>query len=312
MQLRSIVCLGLALVAAGTTKAEAANFFSYGLHEQEVYHSIFDHSDGWQLNSTSVDNGELHGNLNSPWASAEYDLSSLNGLDLDQGEIVIYWSARTDRTKPEKGKFYMELNVIPTDTQEARHISWNIRPVAPSNGNFANLPYLLYLDPGFNIPYEQEAELVVPDQFPDTQTYENFRFTLKKTDSDTVVVNPYYWANDSWQAFLPHGDSKLPLTLSITNNLAGRDYFESLSFRFRTDRSFLDAVAITQILTGATTHRQPQPIPIPESSMVFGLLALGAWRTGRLRKIKSSSVKILRLKVCEGRELHREYLPSQS
>lgn len=271
MKLKLTFLLSVAFVAGVAAKAQAANFFTYNPNEQELYHSTFDNAEDWQLNNTTVAQGELQANPETNWASAYYDLSSLNQLDLDEGDVALYWSARTDRSKPELGKFFMELNVVATDTQEPRQINWNIRPISPRDGNFRNLPYLLYVDPGFQIPHEVEQELVVPDQFPDTETYESFRLTLSKTGVDTVEVTPYYWLNDNWQAFSAKDGSTLPMSVSIQDNLEGQDYFESLSFRFRQNRSYLDAVAITRIPTDA------EPVDIPEASTALGLFAMGAW-----------------------------------
>ncbi|MDY7013385.1 MAG: Calx-beta domain-containing protein, partial [Cyanobacteriota bacterium] len=224
--------------------------FHYGLDEQELLLSSFDNAGGWQLGSTQVLNGELLAKPGANWAEAHYDLSAFDNLDLDNGDISLYWRARADRSKPELAKFFVELNVLENpivDGQvEDREVKWSIRPVAPNNGNFNNLPYLLYLDPGWQIPHEVEEELQVPNEFVTPNTYENFRLSLSKTGLDTVAVTPYHWANDTWQTFAAKSGSTLPMSLSIENNLAGRDFFESLTVRFRRDLSSLDAFAITQ------------------------------------------------------------------
>ena len=64
-----------------------------------------------------------------------------------------------------------------------------------------------------------------------------------------------------------------PVPLSITDNLQGRDYFESLSFRFTNpEYSFLDTFAVTQQLS----FTEPHPVSVPEPASIVGLLAIGA------------------------------------
>jgi hypothetical protein len=237
--------------------------FHYGLNEQQLLLSTFDDAGGWQLGATQVLNGELLAKPGADWAEAHYNLAAFDNLDLDNGDIALYWRARADRSKPELAKFFVELNVVDNPVvdghDEDREIKWNIRPVAPNNSNFNNLPYLLYLDPGWQIPHEVEEELQVPNEFVTLNTYENFRLTLSKTGPDTVEVTPYHWANGAWQVFAPKSGSTVPMSLSIANNLEGRDFFESLTVRFRRDLSALDAFAITQtpLITISPTPDEP-------------------------------------------------------
>ncbi|MDY6784898.1 MAG: Calx-beta domain-containing protein, partial [Cyanobacteriota bacterium] len=235
--------------------SDPANFY-YGLDEQELLLSSFDDAGGWELGATRVFNGELLAKPGANWAEAHYNLSAFDNLDLDNGDISLYWRARADRRKPEVAKFFVELNVLDNPIvdghDEDREVKWSIRPVAPNHGNFNNLPYSLYLDPGWQIPHEVHEELQVPNEFVTPDTYENFRLSLSKTGSDTVEATPYHWANGAWQSFLPKSGSTVPMSLSIADNLAGRDFFESLTVRFRRDLSALDAFAITQTPNSST------------------------------------------------------------
>ena len=238
-------------------------FFSYGSDEQILLLSDFNTAAGWQLDRTSVVNGELVANPRAEWAQAHFDLASFNYLDLAGGDVSLYWRARADRSQPERAKFFVELDVLDNPIvdghDEDREVKMNIRPVAPSNGNFNSLPYLLYLDPGWQIPHEVEAELQVPDEFETPNTYENFRLTLRKTDADTVTVQPFYWENGDWQAFEAKSGSVLPMTLDISTNLQGEDDFNQLTLRFRQDGlSAFDAFAITQ--TPSPTPPPPRPM----------------------------------------------------
>jgi ribosomal protein L35AE/L33A len=244
-----------------TSPSSDPSAFTYGANEQLLLFTDFTTANGWQLDRMQLVNGELVSQPNAEWTQAIYDLTAFNKLDLDNGDIALYWRARADRSDPEAAKFFVELDVVdkPPDANgndEDREIKWNIRPVAPSNPNFNNLPYLLYLDPGWQLPHEVEADLQVPDEFPTFTTYENFKLTLSKTGPDTVAVMPYYWANGAWQASQPQSGSALPMELSMANNLEGRDFFDSLTVRFRQDRTAMDAFAITQELSAATASPQ--------------------------------------------------------
>lgn len=73
----------------------------------------------------------------------------------------------------------------------------------------------------------------------------------------------------------------------------GRDYFQSLSFRFRTERSFLDAVSNTQRRRPADAIAKSQPPiqSVPEPISGVGLLAVGVLGTGStLIRKKASSI----------------------
>ncbi|MEO1742084.1 MAG: calcium-binding protein, partial [Cyanobacteria bacterium J06629_9] len=239
--------------------------FTYGADEQQLLLTNFDTANGWQLDRTQLVNGELVSKPGQEWTQAIYNLDSLSNLDLDNGDVSLYWRARADRTQPELAKFFVELDVVdkpPVDGHdEDREIKWNIRPVDPNSANAGSLPYLLYLDPGWQIPHEVESELQVPNEFLTPTTYENFRLTLSKTDADTVAVMPYYWADGDWQASVPKAGSTLPMQLSISENLEGRDFFDSLTVRFRQDLTAIDAFAITQTPTSESPMLPEAPPP---------------------------------------------------
>lgn len=131
-----------------------------------------------------------------------------------------------------------------------------------TNRNYQDEYYQLYVDPGFNAAHQKDAFLRIPEgQFSDPNIYEQFRLKVEKTGEDIVEVSPFYWDDDSslWQPFTDFLDKALtsadwttpvptPMTLSITDDLLGQDFFDSLTLRFRSpDYSAIDAFAITSI-----------------------------------------------------------------
>jgi hypothetical protein len=238
--------------------------FIYEPNEQPLLLSTFADPGGWQLYGTVITKGEVAPKPDSAWASLSYDLTPFHQLDLDEGALNFYWSARSDRRQPERAKFFFELNVT-QGVPEGREVKWEIRPVAPNNGNFNNLPYLVYVDPGWQLPYEVQSALVVPDQFATPDTWEKFRLTLTKTGPDTVTAMPYTWLDDHWQALSARSGSTLPLTIRITDDLDGKDFFNALNFRFRSALTSLGAVAITRSPDSSPPPNQP-PTAIALSS----------------------------------------------
>ena len=253
------------LTGTGSFDSIDSNFtFVYGENEKELLLSTFDEDDnfgqGWTLEEgVTVANGEL--SLESgEWQTANYDLAALNHLDLDNGPFFLYWSARGDRTETELAKFFVEANVLPPSEGEYE-LKMAVRPNF-TNRNYQDEYHQLYVDPGFNVAHKKDAFLRIPEgQFSDPNIYEQFRLKVEKTREDTVDVSPFYWDDDSslWQPFTDFLDKALtsadwttpvptPMSLSITDDLSGQDFFDSLTLRFRSpDYSAIDAFAITAI-----------------------------------------------------------------
>jgi hypothetical protein len=250
------------LLVSLPAKAQAANLFTYGSGETELHRSTFDSADGWRLNkpngsllsnstTISINNGVLK-NTTTTWQRAFFNFSSLgvDSLDLDNGDIGVYLSFKTDKTKNENAKVYLELNATDTNTPdpyfEQNRLAFNIRPTLNINN-----PYELYLDPAFYIPttdanypkycqdwsnavglpvsqcpygdptrQDQLKQKIKPPSalFKNASTYENFRLMLRKnsTNPNLIQVMPYYWLNNNWQPFETQSGSLLPLNIDLT------------------------------------------------------------------------------------------------
>ena len=301
--IRASLLIGLGLSAGIATGAEAA--FQYEAGETERLISTFDsveqaQQQGWTLAGTSVNElGELFlPDGQDRFVAANFNLAAFDNLDLDNGAVSLYWRARwVNQGKAnytERAKFFVELDVIPQAIED-REIKMAVRPVGGANGN-QDRYYHLYLDPGFLKTHEVDSFLQVPGSYSDQlNTYKDFRLTVNKTGADRVEVSPFYWDNigNRWVMFnlaaidptnpdYSSGESvPPPVPLSITDNLQGRDYFESLSFRFTNpEYSFLDAFAVTQQLSVI----EPNPVSVPEPASIVGLLAISFGASALKRK----------------------------
>ena len=292
--IRASILIGLGLSAGIATGAEAVQ---YEAGETERLISTFDsveqaQQQGWTLAGTSVNElGELFlPDGQDRFQAANFNLAAFDNLDLDNGAVSLYWRARWVNQRKanytERAKFFVELDIIPQAIED-REIKMAVRPVGGANGN-QDRYYHLYLDPGFEETHEVDSFLQVPGSYFNVlNTYKDFRLTVNKTGADRVEVSPFYWDNigNRWVMFnlaaidptkpdYSSGESvPPPVPLSITNNLQGRDYFESLSFRFTNpEYSFLDSFAVTQQLS----FTDPNPVTVPEPASIVGLLAIGA------------------------------------
>jgi hypothetical protein len=261
------------LVLAPSKDVLAANLFNYEINEQQIYQTDFDSADGWKLGQTNgqslsdstpvaLNNGSLK-NTTADWQRIFLDFSSfgLDSLDLDSGDIFVYLKFKTDKTKNENAKIYLELNsenrITPDPYYEQHHLAFNIRPT--SN---INTPYELYIDPAFylpetnpqyqnycqqwansvgsslsNCPYadptrqdQVKQNLIPPNSlFNNSTTYESFRLMVSKSLSDTNVieVNPQYLLNDIWNQFQTENGSSLPLTIDLTQKICQPNNFSN-------------------------------------------------------------------------------------
>jgi PEP-CTERM motif len=294
------ICLGL-LVAA-CLPATAANSFTYGAGETQLYRTGFGNNFNggrWDLGGTTVGNDILKGIAGSQWQRAYYDFAR-SGYDLDDGELNFYWSSKTDRSKTGLSTLYFELNFTenrndpgntPSNFEESS-IKFQFTPT--SN----NPIYQLYYDPAFCIPSAsnpcaatelpqaiQDMKAQVP-LFTSVDTYESFRLKAKELPNNLLEFTPYYWsaANNQWVQFSYKGGANIntPASLILDTSqsptskyIQGLDSFQSLSFQFRSDIAALDAVAITRKSSPQLQQLRLVASKTPEPSSLLGLLALG-------------------------------------
>jgi PEP-CTERM motif len=293
------ICLGLLVIAC--VPVTAANSFTYGAGETELYRTGFANpfdNTNWELGGTTAGNDIHKGITGSEWQRSYYNFAD-SGYDLDDGELNFYWSSKTDRSKKGLSTLYFELNFTesrnnpgntPSNFEESS-IKFQFTPT--SN----NPIYQLYYDPAFCIPSASnlcaatELPQAIQDMkaktalFASTTTYESFRLKAKELPNNLLEFTPYYWsaANNQWVQFSYKGGANINTPASLildtsqypTNKyIQGLDSFQSLGFQFRTDIATVDAVAITR--TSPTQLQQLRTISkTPEPASILGLLALG-------------------------------------
>jgi hypothetical protein len=285
MKVSTSLLIAFGLVSVISIKVEAANTFVYGMGETELYRTTFgtdfNANQGWTLNNTSVSQGVLKATIDN-WSSAFYNLSS---LDLDSGNLGIYWSFKTDRNTNERSKLYMELNVTDDpNRREQRHIAFNIVPKRKGDPT----PYQLYVDPGFNLTNQLVQNIRPPSVlFNSINTFESFRMMVSKIDANTVRVVPFYWYNNNWNRFFYSNTSiasPVSLRIDINNYLERQDAFKSFSLLFRSNVPSVDAIAITQIPRPSLTATNVQLTSVPESNSIVGLITVGLLSLLAIRK----------------------------
>ncbi len=290
------ICLGL-LVAA-CVPVTAANSFTYGAAETELYRTDFTNpfdSNNWELGGTIAGNDIHKGSTGSIWQRSYYNFAG-SGYDLDDGELNFYWSSKTDRSKKGNSTLYFELNFT-----ENRNNSGN----TPSNFEESSIKfqftptsnnpiYQLYYDPAFCIPSTsnpcaatelpqaiQDMKAQVP-LFASTTTYESFRLQAKELSNNLLEFIPYYWSavNNQWVQFSYKGGANIntPASLVLDTTqfpankyINGLDSFQSLGFQFRSDIATVDAVAVTRI----PNLQRAAASQTPEAASILSLLALG-------------------------------------
>jgi hypothetical protein len=303
VRLFKALSIGLSLSVVACVPVTAANSFTYGAAETELYRADFTNpfnNNNWELGGTNAGNDIHKANTGTSWQRSYYNFDG-SGYDLDSGELNFYWSSKTDRTKKGNSTLYFELNFTenrnnpgntPSNFEESS-IKFQFTPT--SN----NPIYQLYYDPAFNTScpaYPQtiptniatECNQAVQDLksqvplFASTSIYESFRLQAKKISDSVLEFTPYYWYNNKWTQFNYKGGANIntpaKLTLdtsqSPTNKyIQGLDSFQSLGFQFRSDVPTVDAVAITQI---PNVQRSAAANKTPEPASVLGLLAISA------------------------------------
>jgi hypothetical protein len=299
VRLFKTLSIGLSLSVVACVPVTAANSFTYGAAETELYRADFTNpfnNSNWELGYTNAGNDIHKANTGTSWQRSYFNFDS-SGYDLDNGELNFYWSSKTDRTI-NTNSLYFELNFTenrnnpgntPSNFEESSIKFW-LNP-KPRN---TNPIYQLYYDPAFCIPSTsnpcaatelpqtvQNLKSQVP-LFASTSIYESFRLQAKKISDSVLEFTPYYWYNNQWTQFNykdgANVNTPAKLTLdtsqSPTNKyIQGLDSFQSLGFQFRSDVPTVDAVAITQI---PNVQKSAAANKTPEPASVLGLLVVSA------------------------------------
>jgi hypothetical protein len=263
------------LVSAPSARAAS---FLFGANESVVYQTAFDTAAGLTFANggaapgigivTSTVNGvqvnELHGTADCFFCSATHTFAA--PLDLDRGDIYMYYSVRSQPNSQDQGASFLKLNLTDDPTLiEQYNVTLQIRPGSARGGT----NQFLSIDPGFNIPVIEQQTLSAPaNQFPTYETYEQFRVRFSKVSADTVEITPFWFdrVNGAWQTFVPQSGSTVPLVATIPTELLGLDSFRSVNLTFSRNVPFSNGMAVTQVL----------PAVVPEPSTLPGLFGLGA------------------------------------
>ena len=180
---------------------QATDQFAFGAGESVLFHSTFTNASGWTLRDMVVTNGELRGVAGHYWMGALHRFART--LTLDEGDLAVYWSLRADASLgEERGKVFVHFNMTDDPAAfEQFNLTMNVRP----GGWF----YLLYADPGFNIPHTIEEILDPPaGGFPNAQTFETYRLLIRKTGTNAARPG-----------------SQVPLVATINTLLEGHEFF---------------------------------------------------------------------------------------
>jgi hypothetical protein len=223
----------------------ARDDFAYLPGEREVFRSTFATTNGWDMPDMFVANGELFGNPDFYWMKAVHTLAA--PLDLDDGELALYWSFRTDADQGEEGaKVYVRLNLTDTpELIEQYNVTMNVRP-----GQFGGPPvhagfWSLYVDPGYFIDHTAESTLRPAISFTSTNFDATFRLTLRKV-GEIVRLTPCFWNGAAWEMIQPQAGSVVPLEASLATALTNNQIVRSLEIQFFQNTPAVDAIALTQ------------------------------------------------------------------
>ena len=294
------ITLNLLLTLLGlitlSTKVLAYDF-RYNSSETEIFNTDFDSSSGWSLSGTTISDGKISGA--STWGTASY---SINPVNLDQGNVFLYWSAifpNKARTEPEK--YYLGLQyadnapvcyntltnkVVGTPpctgssvvrVDENAELKVEMRPRDTTNaGNTYNR---VYVDPDFD-PVANYSPASTRLNLPTIPTTD-FRLGISKVSPTAYEALLSFWDNTAWVNLAPKS-TYLPLSIKDSDWIdANRQIespvtFEAINLQFRKGSSLnseITALALTQI---RPQLRLRQFVTVPESSSIMGLpLVLG-------------------------------------
>lgn len=266
------IFLSTAFICSFSQKSLASNF-KYSSEEIEIFNTELDTSEGWFLEGTKIDQGQLQGT--SGWGKASYAISPLN---LDNGDIFLYWSAIfPDNPKTERDKYYVGLQYSDNEPvpyqgnliDENAELKIAIRPEDKTNpGNSYNQ---IYIDPDFNATnnYSPATTRVETPQTSSSQTTD-YRLKISKLDANTYEASSFYWNGTEWQLSNPKQGYTSTLGILSSDWInAEREIespvtFEAINLLFRTRESAVTAIALTQI-------QESDSASVPEPSTIMGL-----------------------------------------
>ncbi len=166
-------------------------------------------------------------------------------LDVRSGDILVYWSFRSDRSAgEEESKLTMHLAFTePTagGREDRSQVSLTVRPGAAC-----------VLGVGGGIEAQGEVEHLVDapvENFVDPAKPAKFRLLLRWVGGDSVVVEAASWNSRSrrWEAFIPFdrpGAPPLVMELSTVRNLQGTSSFKSIHFETQSVVAVLESVLV--------------------------------------------------------------------
>jgi hypothetical protein len=247
--------------------------FHYSSSETEIINTDFDSSNGWSLNGTTINGGKIFGT--SGWGTASY---SINPVNLDQGDVFLYWSAVfPNKANTEAEKYYLGLQyadnapvcydslankIVGTPpctgtsvkiVDENAEIKVAMRPL--QKGNPGNTYNSLYIDPDFD-PIANYSPASTRLNLPTIPTTD-YRLQISKASSNTYEALLSFWdnTNTTWVNIAPKS-TYLPLSIKDSDWIdANRQIespvtFEAINLQFRKGSSLnseITALALTQV-----------------------------------------------------------------
>ena len=272
------IFLSTTFICSFTTQSFAANF-NYNSDEIEIFHTELDSSQGWLLEDTQIDSGII--SATDSWGKASYSISPLN---LDDGDIFLYWSGIfPERAKTERDKYYVGLQYSDNDAVEYQgglvdenaELKMAIRPEDKSNTN--NSYNQIYVDPDFD-PVNNFSPATTQVETPNYQTLEttDFRLKISKVNETIYEASSFYWNGFNWELMTAKQGNNSPLEIQSSDWVnAKREVespvtFEAINLLFRNPGSAITAVALTQV-QGDNSAKVPEPSTILGLPLIFVL-----------------------------------------
>jgi hypothetical protein len=269
-------------VCSFSTKSLASTF-NYSSDEIEIFNTDFDTSQGWLLESTKIDNGMI--SATNSWGKASYNISPLN---LDNGDILLYWSAiLPQNAKTERDKFYIGLQYSDNDAvdyngglvDENAELKMAIRPEDKLNEK--NSYNQIYIDPDFD-PVDNFSPATTRVQTQNSQITD-FRLKISKVNKTIFEASSFFWNGLDWELMSGKQGYNSSLEIQSSDWLNAKDEvespvtFEAVNLLFRNQGSAVTAVALTQVQGNNSAK-------IPEPSTIIGLPLIFVLGTGLKQK----------------------------
>ena len=166
-------------------------------------------------------------------------------LDVRAGDIALYWSFRSDRSRGvEPGKLTAHLaysDPAQGGREDRAQISVVVKPGAAA---------ILGLSGGSFSEEELEHEVEAPvENFTDMTRVAKFRLVVRWAGGDRVVAEAASWnpRSNRWEAFVPFdrpGAPPLVMEMSIERHLLGVPKFSALYFEAQSEVPILDSVLV--------------------------------------------------------------------